>query len=104
MTSMQHQGAETNKCTAMVSALTPADERLYRAYARDRDDGMTHDKIVADACYGALAEMFGQRYSALQSQYLDAMKQQRNANYGLEPSLPPRAEQSPDGRTYRPGE
>lgn len=66
-----------------------ANERLYQAYRRDRDDGMSHAQIVLDGVYGEQVEAFAMRYSLTQSAYADAMRkqdQQRRLEGGPEPA------------------
>lgn len=56
-----------------------SEERLYRGYRQDRADGMTHQQIVADGVYGALAEPFCLRYDLAQAAYVDAAIQADHA-------------------------
>jgi hypothetical protein len=60
--------------------LAASEERLYRAYQRDRDDGMSHAQIVADGVYPN-AEAYAQRYSRAEAAYVHAMgAPRRNAD------------------------
>ena len=52
-------------------------ERLYKSYARDRNDGETHEDMAK--CYGSNAAEFLKRYDAEQAEHSELMKQHRRA-------------------------
>lgn len=53
------------------------EDRLYRAYSKDRAEGISHVQIVKDGCYGSEVDAFGRRYDADQAAYVDAMIRER---------------------------
>jgi hypothetical protein len=63
-------GAQAMQATRTEQA---SQERLYQAYRRDRDDGMSHAQIVADGVYSTDAEAFCLRYDLAVAGYADAM-------------------------------
>ena len=52
-------------------------ERLYKSYARDRNDGETHEDMAK--CYGSNAAEFLKRYDAEQAEHSELMRQHRRA-------------------------